>query len=380
MKPCKIVFVITNLVMGGAEMMLYKLLSRLDRARFSAKVVALMEIGPMGKKIQSLGVPVHALGMARGIPNPLYMLRLARWLREDRPHLVQTWLYHADLLGGLAAKLAGDIPVVWNIRHSNLDPHGKRRLLWTVRACARASHHLPQHIICCSESSRREHLAVGYAAEKMTVIPNGSDLVSFKPDVSARRSVRDELNIPPETPLIGLMARFDPQKDHRTFIDAAARLHRHRADAHFLLCGEDITESNGQLMAWIHANGAPQCFHLLGLRMDVPRLTASLDIATSSSAFGEGFPNVIIEAMACEVSCVVTDIGASAAIVGEIGHVVPSRNAEALFQAWTRLIDASPDVRARLGMAGRKRVEEHFNLPDIVARYEDVFEAYASRR
>ncbi|WP_447987244.1 glycosyltransferase family 4 protein [Nitrospira sp. Nam74] len=379
MKPRKIAFVITNLVMGGAEMMLYKMLSRLNRNRFSPQVVTLMEIGPMGKRIQSLGVPVHALGMARGIPNPVYMLRLARWLREDRPHLVQTWLYHADLLGGLAAKLAGGIPVVWNIRHSNLDRHEKRRLFWTVRTCAGASHYLPQHIICCSQASRREHVAVGYAAEKMSVIPNGSDVESFKPDSRARHLVRQELRIPDAAPLIGFMARFHPQKDHRTFIDAAARLHRDRPDAHFLLCGEEITEANPVLMSWIEGTGAPQCFHLLGLRMDIPRLTASLDIATSTSAFGEGFPNVIIEAMACEVVCVVTDVGDSAAIVGEFGYVVPIRNAEALYQAWTRVIDATPEVRQQLGRAARRRVREHFNLPDIVTRYEGVFERFASQ-
>jgi glycosyltransferase involved in cell wall biosynthesis len=337
-----------------------------------------MEIGPMGKRIQSLGVPVHALGMAKGIPNPIYMLRLARRLREERPHLVQTWLYHADLLGGLAAKLAGGIPVVWNLRHSNLDRREKRRLWWTVRTCARASHHLPQQIICCSEASRREHVAVGYAAEKMIVIPNGSDVASFKPDPEARCSVREELNIPNEAPLIGLMARFHPQKDHRTFIEAAARLHRHRPDAHYLLCGEEMTESNRLLMNWIKGTGAPHCFHLLGLRMDVPRLTASLDIATSASAFGEGFPNVIIEAMACEVVCVVTDVGDSATIVADTGYVVSIRNPEALYQAWTQVLGTTPEVRRKLGRAARNRVKEHFDLPDIVTRYEQVFERFSS--
>jgi glycosyltransferase involved in cell wall biosynthesis len=315
--------------------------------------------------------------MTKGIPNPIYVLRLARRLREERPHLVQTWLYHADLLGGLAAKLAGGIPAVWNIRHSTLDRHEKRRLFWTVRTCAGASHYLPQHIICCSQASRREHVAVGYAAEKMSVIPNGSDVESFKPDSQARHLVRQELRIPDAAPLIGFMARFHPQKDHRTFIDAAARLHRDRPDAHFLLCGEEITEANRVLMSWIEGTGAPQCFHLLGLRMDIPRLTASLDIATSASAFGEGFPNVIIEAMACEVVCVVTDVGDSAAIVGESGYVVPIRNAQALYQAWTRVIDAPPEVRQQLGRAARRRVREHFNLPDIVTRYEEVFERFA---
>lgn len=377
MKPCKIVFVITNLVMGGAEMMLYKLLSGLDRSRFSVSVVALMKSGPMGEKIQALGVPVHALGMTPGVPNPVYLIKLARWLRRERPQLVQTWLYHADLVGGIAAKLAGRIPVVWNIRHSTLGSE-KRRLFWTVRACAQASHHIPHHIICCSEASLRVHVAAGYAAEKMTVIPNGADLMGFKRDPEARRAVRHELGVSQDVPLIGLVARFHPQKDHRTFIEAAARLHRWRPDAHFVLCGEDIMAANHQLQAWIQHSGAAGCFHLLGLRMDMPRVTAALDIATSSSSFGEGFPNTILEAMACEVPCVVTDIGDSAAIVGDTGYVVDIHSPESLFQGCKRLIEAGPDFRTELGRAGRRRVEEQYNLPNIVSRYEALLDRFAS--
>jgi glycosyltransferase involved in cell wall biosynthesis len=376
-KALKVVFVITDLVMGGTERMLYNVISHLDRDRFQSRVASLIEIGPMGRDLQSLGVPVYALGMTHGTMNPWYIIRLARWLEQDVPDVVVTWLYHADLLGGLAARLAGNIRIVWNLRHGTLDPQCKRSLRWTVRACAKLSHYLPDRIICCSEASRREHAAIGYDVEKMVVIPNGVHSRKFKPDASARFSVRAELGVPVDAPLIGFMARFHPEKDHHTFIEAAARLHPHRPDAHFLLCGENITRGNHQLSAWIRMTGASQCFHLLGMREDMPRLTASLDILTLCSS-SEGFPNVLLEAMACGVPCVVTDVGDLARIIGNAGFVVPLKCPDTLSRTWMRVLEAEPSFRTQLGIVGRARVEEHFSLPKIVARYEALLDDIAS--
>lgn len=374
----KITHVIAGLSMGGAQMMLYKLLSHSDRTAFAAEVISLADVGPLDKKIRALGVPVRVLGMRPGVPNPLGLQRLARWLRQDPPHLVQTWMYHADLIGGLAAKLAGGIPVAWNIRHSNLDTQGnKRSTLWTIRACARLSQLLPTRIVCCSESSRQVHTALGYSPDEMLVIPNGFDLAAFRPDPAARSSVREELGISEETPLIGLVGRFNPQKDHGTFIRGAARLHADLPEIHFLLCGDDVTSENSELAEWLKASGIGDRCHLLGRREDIPRLTAALDIATTSSAYGEGFPNVIGEAMASGVPCVATAVGDSALIVDKAGRIVPPRDPRALAEAWRALIMLGPDGRARLGLAARHRVEKHFSLPGVVARYQSLYEELA---
>jgi len=375
----KVTHVITGLAFGGAQMMLCKLLSSLDRAVCTAEVISLCDIGPLGKRIQELGVPVRALGLRPGMPNPRGVFQLARWLRQDPPHLLQTWLYHADLIGGLAAKLAGSIPVAWNIRHSNLDAtNDKRATRWTVRACATLSQWLPDRIVCCSESSQQVHAALGYAAHKMVVIPNGFDLTAFKPDPLARLAVRRELGIHEEAPLIGLAGHFRAQKDHRTFVHAAARLHIDLPDVHFLLCGNDITWDNPKLSHWITAAGIRDRCHLLGRRDDMPRLTAALDIATLTSAHGEGFPNVIGEAMACGLPCVVTDVGDSALIVGDTGKAVPPQDPLALAQAWRTLLMLDPAGKARLGEAAHSRVEEHFNLPLIVTRYRLLYEELAN--
>lgn len=378
-KVISILWIVTGLEYGGAEMMLYKLLSRMDKSRFKSEVISMIDLGPFSGKIQELGVPLRSLGMRRGIPNPMNLLRLAKWIRQAKPDVIQTWMYHADLMGGLAAKLVGGIPVAWGIRHSNLSYHGSRRLtIYTMKMCAQASRWLPTKIVCCSEASERVHTAVGYDVRKMMVIPNGFDLSAFKIDAAARFSVRDELNIPHDALLIGLVGRFDPQKDHRNFVHAAALVHRIHPDVHFLLCGDDITWENVQLREWIEKAGIQKQCALLGRRNDMSRLTAALDIAASSSSFGEGFPNVIGEAMACGVPCVVTDVGDCALIVGQTGRIVPAEHTNELAKAFCELIELGMEGRRQLGAAARRRVLEFFNLPDIVTRYEKLYEGMAN--
>ena len=210
----------------------------------------------------------------------------------------------------------------------------------------------------------------------MIVIPNGTDLSAFRPNQGARHSVRKELEIPEEAPLIGLVGRFHPHKDHYNFLRAASSLYRDRRDVHFVLCGDEVTWQNSRLVGWIQEAGIQQCSHLLGRRDDIPRLTAALDIATSSS-FGESFANVIVEAMSCGVPCVVTDVGDSAVIVGNTGRVVPPQNPQKLAHALRELLGLGHTGRTRLGIAARSRIQEYFDLPGAVARYENVYQELA---
>ena len=357
--------------------MLYKLVSSMDRDKFKIQVVSLTDIGPIGKKIEDLGISVRALGMKRGTPDPRMLFKLTRWLKKDRPDIIQTWMYHSDLMGGLAARLAGRIPVVWGIRHSNLDPKGnKRTTIWTAKTCAWFSRWLPVKIVCCSEASKRVHTALGYDPDRMAVIPNGFDLNLFKLDLEEGTLVRQELGIPEDTIIIGMVGRFDPQKDHLNFIKGAALLQKKIPDVQFLLCGDDVTWGNHQLSTWIKNAGLSGYFHLLGRRNDIPRIMTALDIASSSS-YGEGFPNVVGEAMACGTPCVVTDVGDSASIVGDTGIVVPPKDSNDLALAWKELIEIGKDRRQRLGDNARRRIREKFSLPSVVERYEELYKCVA---
>lgn len=375
MNPKRILFLTTGLYAGGAEVMLLRLLSLLDRRRFLPSVISLIQLGPVSEKIEQLGIPVRSLGMQPGKPTLASIWRLVRWLRSDRPHAMQTWMYHANLLGSVAAQLAGPIPTSWGIHHS--DPlaqgYGPFTAL-TVKLCARWSRWMPKRIVCVSESSRQAHLAIGYAGDKMLVIPNGVDLTALKPDPVARRVTRQALGVPIETPVIGMVGRFHPQKDHQNFVRAAQLMFSQRPSVHFVLCGEGVTWDNEELAAWIDQAGIRANCHLLGRREDVPQVMASFDLATLSSCFGESFPMVIIEAMSCGVPCVVTDVGDSGYIVGPTGKVVPPRDAAALARAWERMLDLGQERLVQTGLLARQRTQDHFDLPKIVDRYQTMFE------
>jgi glycosyltransferase involved in cell wall biosynthesis len=371
--------VITTLGPGGAENMLCGIASGMDSSKFQNEVVSLTGILDLADRMQGLGVRVRTLRMNAALPNPLLVVRLAQWMKQSKADVIQTWMYHANLAGALAARLAGGLPVVWGIHHSTLDPRvDKRRTVLVNRACAFLSRGFSARIVCCSEASLRIHKELAYAAEKLEVIPNGFDLQKIKPDPAARLSVREELGLPDDTPLIGMVARFHPQKDHRNFARAAALLRRQIPGVHFLLCGLEVNRQNSKLTEWIEEAGIGDSCHLLGVRRDTARLFAAMDIATTASLSGEAFPIVIGEAMACEIPCVVTDVGDSALIVGNTGKVVAPSDPAGLAQAWRELIEAGPEMRRRLGTAARRRVEQNFALPAIVNRYQAVYERLVS--
>lgn len=374
----KLVYVINGLSRGGAETMLLNLLEAIDRSRFSPVVVSLTTRGELGPRLEALGVPVHTLGLRPSGLNPLRFLRLVRLLRREKPALVHTWLYHSDLFGGLAARLAGTGKIVWGIRHADLSPTGnKRTTLGVARVCAALSSRLPSGILSCSLRAREAHAAFGYPAGKITVIPNGVDLRSFAPSPALRGAVRDELGIPPSAPLIGHVGRFHPLKNHLGFLEAARLIRRRRPDAHFLLAGAGVDMDNPELREAVSRAGLGENTQLLGLRADVPRLMAALDVLVSSS-HGEAFPNVLVEAMACGVPCAATDVGDSADIVGDTGRVAAAGDMEGLAEGVVELLDLPRDDQRRLAEATRSRVENFYEIGAVVRRYEAYYRSLLS--
>lgn len=370
----RIVFIITGLSTGGAEMMLLKVLERLDRQRFAPHVISLTTRGELASRIAALGIPVDAVGLKPSLPGLSGFFRLVRLLKRLNPDVVHTWMYHADLLGGLAARLAGVKAVAWCIRNSNLDKDKTRRCTrWVVAASARLSCWLPARIVSCSEQACAVHAALGYDAAKMMVIPNGFDLARFKPDPAVRMNLRTQLGLAADTPLVGLIGRFDPQKNHVGFFAAAGALFRHRPDVHFVLAGQGVDAANPTLTAAMAHAGVAAHTHLLGLRDDMPRVMAALDVLASSS-YGEAFPNVLGEAMACGVPCVVTDVGDSAYIVGDTGRVVAAGDMAGLALGLEELLALPAPEKALLAERARARVAEHFEIGAIVRRYEDFYE------
>lgn len=369
----RILHVITGLSTGGAEMMLLKLLSAIDRDRYDCRVISLTNNGPIGAQISALGIPVISLGMRHGLPDPLGFIKLLKTLRKHQPDIVQTWLYHADLLGGLAAKMAGIPRVVWNIRHNNLAAGiNKWHTRMTAQCCAWLSRWLADAIICNSRNSAVVHQAMGYETSLFHIIGNGFDLQRFTIDPVAKPVLCRELKLAPEALLVGLVARFDPQKDQCNFIAAARQIVSACPAARFIMVGKAIDDSNKILMDWINASGVAEHFHLLGERTDMPELMAAMDIVCSSS-LGEGFPNAIGEAMSCGVPCVVTDVGDCADLLGDTGMVVPAADSRALAAAIIVLLQAGEAQRRQQGLLARQRIAEYYSLAAIVRQYEQLY-------
>jgi len=369
----KIMHLITDLATGGAEIMLYKMVSCLDRSQFQNSVVSMTDRGSLGDKIEAMQVPVFTLGLRRGIPDPRALFRLLRLLRTERPHILQTWLYHSDLLGLAAGRLARVPVIAWNIRCSdmNLREYPKltsfvlKTLVWLAR--------FPNVVIFNSNAGQLFHQRLGYCPRKSSVIPNGFDLDEFRPDPEARSWFRKELGLSPVTPLVGLVARYDPMKDHENFLRAAASVVKQRPGIHFVLVGQGVDESNQELNAEMRSHNISLNLHLLGKRHDIRNIMPALDVLVLSSAFGEGFPNVLGEAMAAEVPCIVTDVGDAAQIVGNTGSVVGAKDAGGLAAAIREVLDMPAEERRRLGFAARRRIEECFSLASVLRQYEGLY-------
>lgn len=353
--------------------MLYRLLSTLDRQQFAPSVISLTGDGPFGGKLRKIGVPVRLLGMNTRIPSPILFFKLLYWLQEMRPDIIQTWMYHADLAGGLAGWLFGT-PVIWGIRNSTTDfQRTRKRTQLVIRVCAFLSHLLPVKIVSCSKKASQIHVDAGYALEKFVIIPNGFDLSLFKPEIDSSRVIRHQLGIGPFITLIGMAARFDPQKDHANFIRAARVFHTNFPQTHFLLWGEGLVWENTPFVAEIDAFGLYPYFHLLGHREDMSSLFTALDLHTLSSAYGEAFPNVLGEAMACGIPCVTTDVGDAAEIVGDTGIVVPPCNPQALAQGWEQILSLSKQDRVKLGERARERIRSRYQIQQIARQYETLY-------
>lgn len=359
--------------------MLVRLLLGLDRRVFDQRVVSLTGRGVFSEAIEAAGIPLDNLGMTGFQSVPRTLQRLRRVIAEYRPDIVQTWLYHADLLGLLAARLTGDAAVVWSIRCAGLAPADAP---WTTHCLIRLLawfSALPEVVLFNSVAGQRSHRAIGYRPRAELMIPNGFDLQTWRPDTGRRMQFRADIGVTNGNFLIGMVARYHLIKDHRCFFAAAARIRSRRADARFVLAGPGITWRNQALAADIEEFGVRDCVILLDSRSDIPGMMSGLDclVLTSTS---EGFPNVLGEAMACGVPCVTTDAGDAGLIVSDTGRVVPVGDAEGVADGVLTLMARTLQERAVLAARCRRRIAECFGIERILSRYADFYKELHEQR
>ena len=365
--------VIVGLGVGGAELMLRRLIeSHRSDPLFQHKVISLTSLGVVGKQLQAEGVAVEVMNMRSPMNFPATLWRMTRLLRNQRPDVVQTWMYHADLLGGLAARMAGNKKVIWGIRTTDVSAGGSRATGLVRWLCARLSRWIPHTIVCAAEASRRVHVALGYRADRMTVVPNGFDLPRLQATPEQVAGLRSACGFSADTVVVGTLGRFNAVKDPHNFVRAAGLLAREYPRAQFLMVGRDCNAANVQLMGWIKATGCADRFVLLGERSDAPVCLAAMDVFCLSSRT-EGFPNVVGEAMAMRKACVVTDVGDAAYLLGECGVVVPKEDSAALAEGMSKLVGLSVVDRNFLGAQAHARIATEFTIDRTRERFEAVY-------
>lgn len=375
----RIFHVITGLNVGGAEMLLCQLLETLRPPAFEHTVIALLDKEGVLSRRVAKSAELHHLGMRAGWVRLKDLWRLRRYLHNGKPDVVQAWMFHANLMATLTSLWSG-IPVVWGV-HQSLDYIRGNKLNTRVVICAsRALSRFPDRIVYCSSVSADQCEAFGFHQVARQLIPNGFDTERFRPDADARVRVRNEFAISEDNFVIGLVARWHAMKDHDNFLQAATLFVREHSHALFLLVGDGLDAGNKVLTDWIQARGLVERVRLCGRRSDLAAVNAALDVASSSSAWGEAFPMALGEAMACGVPCVATDVGDVRQIIGDTGVVVPPRNPAALCTGWEKLAGMSRRDRDALGVRVRQRIIERYSLASVARQYADLYLSVSRRR
>lgn len=371
MQRLKILHVITGLKRSGAENVLLRLTKKLDSS--SHTVISLTEQTPddLTEDFKNIGIDIFHLNMR---PNHfstiLKCFKLLKLIHKIKPDIMQTWMYHADVIGGLTGKLSGVKTILWNIRNGTLPKNGSIQFI--VRLAAKLSYWLPTAIISCSKNAIIFHSTLGYDHTKFKHIPNGINCNAFFIHDEARKHFKETYNIPVNTKCIGLVARWHPQKDIPTFLKVCSLIAEQHENVRFVMIGQHLDEKNPDLM-WGIQNyaGLYEKMILLGAQNNIPALMNGLDVLCMTSSFGEGFPNVIGEAMACGVNCVATDVGDAAEIIQDLGYVAPISDAAEIANGVLTLLK-SPKDSAQL----RQHISQNYSLDKMTTDYATFYNQF----
>lgn len=349
--------------------MLYRLIGATNDS-FEHAVVSLHQEGVYGQPLRDRGVFVTALGMRRGRVSIEGLRRLRRITADYSPHVVQTRLDHANLVGTLIAHFAGAPQVVWAVHSTDLGP---LRSSWKTRIvrrlCAQLSYALPRFIVSDSHSGAALHEKIGFCASKLIVVPNGVDPTSYRPDSEAREKIRGMWGVAHDEVLLGCVARWDPLKDHENLVRAVKVLVDRGYAFRCVLVGRGMNAENRDLRQMIDQSGVADRLILAGASSDVPAIMNALDLHVLPSR-SESLPVAVLEAMACGTPCVATDVGDARHIIGETGWLAPPLDPKALADAIeAALVDSRHDSLIERAEACRTRIIRDFSLARMGAEY-----------
>jgi glycosyltransferase involved in cell wall biosynthesis len=375
-KVCHVI--ITLSILGGAQRMLVRLLLADPEATSQYMVLVLRRAGAWGEQLRAAGVTVHELGMDSILDMPRVFFQLKKLIRSFDPDIVQTWMYHADFLGGLAARLSGHKNIIWGIRRTSLSLSDSKSTLLIMKICAILSRWIPTKIISVAEAGKQAHIKAGYDAKRMLVIPNGFDFSNLVATPDQRRALRQACHFSDNELVIGCLGRFHPAKGQDNFVKAAAIVAKHNNKVKFLLIGQDCDTNNPKLIGWLNEHGLNERFVLLGERNDVPICLAAMDVFCMPSRT-EGFPNGLGEAMAMGLLCVATEVGDTAVLAGNTAILIPAQDEHALADGLLEAINLSEGQRKQMGQYAKQRVMAEFSIEKACERFDAVYRTITSR-
>ncbi|MGK7887258.1 MAG: glycosyltransferase [Crocosphaera sp.] len=363
----KLTFLVRDLNVGGAQKQLISLLKALNKDKFEITLLTLYSGGVLEKELHNTNVALISLDKTSRWDVLEFFGKLIRTINGIKPDIIHGYLGLPNLLTMLLKPLFPKTKIVWGVRASNQDFRDYNWLLGVIFKLECWLSSFADLIIVNSYAGKNYHLKCGFPSDKMVVIPNGIDHGHFRPDTSMRIKIRKTWGISEDTILIGLVGRLDPMKDHSNFLKAAMLLSQERKNIRFVCVGKGPEKYAKQLYQLSDELKISDKVLWVGERNDMPAIYNSLDIACSSSSYGEGFPNVIGEAMACGVPCVVTDVGDSAWVVGDIGVVVPPKNPQAMACGWKSCLEMD---RKEISKQSRARIIENFSIQNLVDKTE----------
>lgn len=369
--PQRLLLFIRSLNRGGAERQLYELARGL-RSEFKVRVVTLYQGGSYWESLERQAIRLTSLQKSSRWDLAGPTLRLVHLLRKWRPHLIQSFLPEANVAAALTRTFAPESRLVWGIRASNMDLSRYDRFSRLLFTCAARLAVRADRIIVNSERGRTYHVDHGYPPERMVVIPNGIDTAVFRPDPAKRTAFRSRLGLTADIPLVGVAGRLDPMKGYETFLSAARRLLIEMPGVRFVCAGAGVVDYERRLKGFAHDLGLDTSLHWLGELDEMTGFYNGVDVLVLPSAFGEGFPNVVGEAMATGTPCVVTDVGDSALVVGDAGWVAPPGDSQRLADAVAHALRDLPSSRG-LGLRARARIAKHFEVSEMVSRTAAVY-------
>ena len=367
----RVIHIITGLGDGGAEHALFKI-CKYDKNNKHI-VIALKGYGKYLPLLNNLGIKVFCLNFS--FFSIYKFFSLIKLLNNLKPDIVQTWLVHADFIGGIAARLAGIRNILWNIRYSNIQL-GKAKLntILIIKILSKLSYSIPKFIVTVSKEAAKIYKIKGYNKKIFKYIPNGYDLSILKINELHKKNFKKKNKLKNKIPLIGNVARFDPQKDHLNLLNALSLLRIRNIDFQCVLIGYKMNKNNISLMSHIQRLKLSNHVKLLGQIENISQVMNGLDIHVLSSSYGEGFPNVVAESMACGTPCIVTNVGDSATVVGKTGWVVPPKNSIKLAKSIEKALnEKGTDKWNKRCNKARLRIEENFTISRMIKLYDKLW-------